>query len=149
MQTTANKRAPVLATAEIEISARPETVWDILTDFRRWPDWNPDVKAMSVDGPVAPGTEFNWRAGATIRSRLERVEQPALIAWSGRTLGVRALHTWRIESRDGAARVSTEESWEGLLPNLLRGPMRRMLRKSLESGLQHLKAEAERRERRG
>ena len=41
---------------EIEINAPAEKVWSVLTDFSKYPDWNPFVK--SVEGKVAVGTAF-------------------------------------------------------------------------------------------
>ena len=41
--------------------------------------------------------------------------------------------------------VSSEESWEGLLVRIFRGRMQKTLEESIDSGLGHLKAEAERR----
>jgi uncharacterized protein YndB with AHSA1/START domain len=37
-------QAPIKSKREIEIAAPPEVVWDVLTDFRQWPEWNPRVK---------------------------------------------------------------------------------------------------------
>jgi uncharacterized protein YndB with AHSA1/START domain len=34
-----NERAPVVGASEIEISATPEAVWEVLTSFERWPSW--------------------------------------------------------------------------------------------------------------
>ncbi len=141
----ANRQAPVFAESEVEIAAGPEAVWDVLTDFERWPSWNPDVKSLSVNGEVAPGTRFRWKAGgASITSTLERVERPRLVAWTGRTFGASAIHVYRLDGRDGATVVHTEESFAGPLARLLRGRLQTTLQKSLETGLHHLKAEVER-----
>ena len=67
------------------------------------------------------------------------------MAWTGSTLGIKAIHVWRLESIGEKTRVITEESWEGLLPHILTGPMRKMLQRSIDSGLMYLKAEVERR----
>jgi uncharacterized protein YndB with AHSA1/START domain len=141
-----DESAPAVASSKIEIAAPPGVVWDVIADFDSWPEWNPEVRSMSVDGPVSKGTRFKWRAGpGTITSTLQRVERPDLIAWTGKTLGMEAIHVWRFEPRDGGTLVSTRESWAGLLPRLLRGPMRKALQESLDDGPPHLKAEAERR----
>lgn len=143
---TINESAPVVAAGEIKIAAGPEIVWDVLAAIDRWPTWNPDVKAVSLNGQVAEGTEFRWKSGpGTIISTIRSVEQPRLLAWTGKTFGIRAIHVWRLESRDGHTVVRTEESWEGLMARILRRSMVRMLENAIDSGLAHLKAEAERR----
>jgi uncharacterized protein YndB with AHSA1/START domain len=138
--------APVSSRREIQVSAPPEVVWEVLTDFGRWPEWNPEVKSMSFEGPLAPGSMFRWKAGpGTIVSTLEEVDRPRYVRWRGRTMSIGALHEWRLEERDGGTRVETEESFPGLLARLLRGSLQKQLDGALEEGLEHLKHEAERR----
>ena len=142
----ANENAPVRGTAEIEVDAPPKVAWEVLTRFENWPNWNPDVKSMSFPGPLAPGTEFRWKAGpGTIVSTLERVEAPNYIAWRGRTLTIDAYHEWWLEPRDGGTQVRTQESFSGLLARLLRRTLQKTLDRSLEDGLERLKRESERR----
>jgi uncharacterized protein YndB with AHSA1/START domain len=136
--------APVIVEAEVEIAAPPEAVWEVLTDFARWPSWNPNVKSMSFEGEVAEGSVFRWKAGpGTITSTIRGVERPRLIGWTGRTLGMDAVHLYRLTPRDGSTRVQTEESFAGPVARLARGPLRTMLRKSLAAGLERLKARVE------
>ena len=141
-----NENAPVRAAAEVEIGRPPQVVWEVLTRFENWPNWNPEVKSMSFPGPLAPGTEFRWKSGpGTIVSTLERVEVPNYIAWRGRTLTIDAYHEWWLEPRDGGTQVRTQESFSGLLARLLRRTLQKTLDRSLEDGLERLKREAERR----
>jgi uncharacterized protein YndB with AHSA1/START domain len=138
--------APVKSRGEIQIAAPMEVVWDVLTRFEQWPQWNPDVKSVSFDGPLAPDSEFRWKAApGTIVSTLERVEPPRFIRWRGRTMSVKAIHEWRLEPRDGGTLVETEESFSGMLARLLRAQLQKTLDKSLVEGLEHLKRETERR----
>ena len=58
-----NESAPVVGRSELEIAAPPDAVWEVLTAFERWPSWLRDVKSMSIEGPVAAGTVFRWKAG--------------------------------------------------------------------------------------
>jgi len=141
-----NQDAPALARSETEIAADPETVWKLLTAFESWPSWNPDVSSVTLEGGLEEGSTFRWNAGrATIRSTISKVERPRLIGWTGRTIGIQAVHVWRLEPSHGGTLVQTEESWEGLPVRILRGKMQRSLQKAVDGGLEHLKAEAERR----
>jgi hypothetical protein len=103
---------------------------------------------MLFDGPLAPGSEFRWKAGpATIVSTLREVEPPGRISWLERTLFIRAVHGRRLEPRDGGTHVETEKRYSGFLARLLRGPLQKTLDAALEEGVQRLKLEAERRAR--
>jgi uncharacterized protein YndB with AHSA1/START domain len=140
-----NQEAPVIGRSELEIAAPPERVWVVLTDFPHWPTWNADVKAMQFDGFVAPGSTFRWKAGpGTITSMIALVEPPRLIAWTGKTLGIKAIHFWRLEAQSGSTLVRTEESYDGLLARIFSGWMQKTLDGALERGLRYLKAEVER-----
>jgi hypothetical protein len=44
---------------EIGISASPSRVWEVLTDFPRYPDWNPFV--LEVQGEVYQGAPIHYR----------------------------------------------------------------------------------------
>ena len=139
-----NEQAPVVSRSEIEIAASPEVVWGVLTAFERWPSWNRDVKSMTMEGDVAPGSVFRWKAGpGTITSTIQRVEPPRLIAWTGTTFGVKAIHFWHLEQRNGKTFVRTEESYEGLVARLLRRSLQKTLDRALANGLGWLKAEVE------
>jgi uncharacterized protein YndB with AHSA1/START domain len=139
----ASPGAPVRSRREIDIAAPAEVVWEVLTDFDRWPQWNPEVKSMSWDGPLAPGSVFRWKAGpGTIVSTLEEVDRPRYVRWRGRTMSIAAIHEWRFEDRDGGTHVETNESFSGVLARLLRGSLQKQLDRALEEGLQHLTREA-------
>lgn len=141
-----NRKAPVLTKGEVEIAAVPETVWKVLATLDRWPDWNPAIKSVSVEGSVAKGTEFRWKAGSwKIVSVIQNVKRERLLAWTGRMMGIRAVHTLHLEPRGSGTLVLNEESWDGLVVRLFRRSLQKALDKASASGLEHLKAEAERR----
>ena len=137
--------ASVTGRAETQIDAAPEVVWEVLARLENWPSWNSDVKWMRFEGPLAPGTEFRWKAGpGTIVSRLDKVEAPRYISWHGRTLTIDAYHEWWLEPRGGGTFVRTEEAFFGTLARLLRRPLQKTLDKSFADALERLKREAER-----
>lgn len=141
-----NRNAPAIADGELRIDADPEIVFGVISGIDRWPSWNPDVKSVSVEGPVQPGTVFRWKAGpSTLTSTLRVVDPPREIAWTGTTMGIKAVHVFRFRVSDGGTMARSEESWEGLIARLLKGYSRRTLDKGIRSVLAHLKTEAERR----
>ena len=145
----ADRSAPVYGTGEVEVAGDPETVWAVLADIQRWPTWNPDITEVTVHGPIQPGTTFSWKSGpGTITSTFQVVDQPRELSWTGKTLGIPAIHVYRLlpsEQRPGHTVVWTEESWGGLLARLLRRRFTTTLNTAIGTGLARLKAEAERR----
>ena len=141
-----NRQAPAIAKAEGIIHAPLDLVWSVQTNLEQWQAWNPDVTTMDVRGPIKPGTAFLWKAGGvSIHSVLRVVESPRRIVWTGRTMGIHAVHAWNFQETEAGVHVLTEESFDGLLVKLLPGIMQRMLYSALEKGVQALKAESERR----
>ena len=45
----------------VDIDAPKELVWDVLTDFAAYPEWNPDVK---IEGTAQVGTKLTVHMGA-------------------------------------------------------------------------------------
>ena len=141
-----DRKAPVQFKGEVEIAADPETVWKVLATIDRWPDWNPDIKSVSLDGSVAKETRFRWKTGAwKIVSVIQNVKRARLLAWTGRMMGIKAVHAWHLEPRGAGTLVLNEESWDGLVARLLRRSLQKALDKANVSWLGYLKAEAERR----
>jgi uncharacterized protein YndB with AHSA1/START domain len=140
-----NRTAPVIAEAETEIAAPPERVFARLVDVERWPEWNHEVKTVKLEGGLQVGSVFRWKAGpGTITSTFQAVEPPSHVAWTGKTLSLKAVHIWTLEPTETGTRVRTAESFEGAAARLLRRVFQSMLQTELEKGLQALKDDLER-----
>jgi hypothetical protein len=140
-----NKSAPAIGEGEIQVAAPPERVWDVLSNIDGWPGWNRDVRSAKLEGPVAVGSVFRWRSGASsLVSTFQVVDRPREIGWSGKTMGIEALHVFRLEPEDGGTHVRSEESWDGLLARVLKGYSHKAIDRALRNALTALKQEAER-----
>ena len=73
--------------SEIEIDARAERVWEILMDFKSYPDWNPFVRR--IEGEAAHGErlrvtmQLEGRKSMVFKPRIKNHEPPREFRWLG------------------------------------------------------------------
>lgn len=136
--------APLCARNETMIQAPPDEVWSVLTDIEHWPEWQAGVSTAALEGELAAGATFRWKAnGLGITSTIQNLEPGRCIGWTGDSLGMQAIHHFRLEPQNGGTRVTTEESISGWLARILKLFDPNYLDKSLAGSLQALKARAE------
>jgi uncharacterized protein YndB with AHSA1/START domain len=130
--------------ASITINAPTQKVWDALTDFNRWPEWQKSVSEATFNGSLAIGSVINWKGGGMrIASTLTDLEAPQRIVWEGKAFGMRAVHSWTLEKIDEGTIVSSEDALSGWLVVLITFFKPDFFQKTLEATLAELKAEAE------
>jgi len=139
---TINYNAPVTCNAEIFIPVPIDIVWDVQTNISEWSTWNKDVNHVQINESISIGSTFRWKAkGLKIISTFKEIKPQTDLTWTGRMLGIRAIHSWSFEKKEGGVLVKTEESFEGFIIKLMPFIFRKILRKSLQSSLDALYAE--------
>lgn len=114
-------------TSTIDVDAGPDRVWQVLTDFAAYPEWNPFI--VRAEGAIEPGARLSLRMqpasgrAVTLKPTLVEAAEGRRLRWSGR-LGVPGLfdaeHVFTIEPReDGTTRLSQDEEFRGALVPLL------------------------------
>lgn len=137
-------QATLSAQAEVGINASPEKVWAALTDIARWPEWQPGVTAAKLEGGLAVGGVFRWKAkGLGIVSTIRELERLKRIVWTGISPGMRAVHVWTFAATAAGTRVTTRESMSGWLAFILRVASPGFLEKSVTLSLKALKGRSE------
>jgi hypothetical protein len=136
--------------AEIEIQGPAERVWEVLTDFDAYQEWNPFM--VKASGTPQPGhrLEVHMRpAGRTTTFRPEVLEADPgrKLRWLGRLL-VPGLfdgeHSFTIEpAGPGRVRLTQHEEFRGLLAPLLLAMMAKPTLESFHRMNQALKARVE------
>jgi hypothetical protein len=136
----------------IEIDATPERVWEILTDFDSYPDWNPFIR--SAGGEAVRGEKLEVRIeppggrGMTFKPTVLVDEPGCELRWRGRLLlpGIfDGEHILRIEPLgDGRVRFEQAERFRGLLVPLF-GKTLEQTRRGFEEMNAALKHRAEHR----
>ncbi len=93
---------------EREMDARPEEVWNVLVDTRRWADWGPSVKEVeSSDRYIRRGTTGKIRTpvGLWLPFEITEYEEGSYWAWDVARIGATG---HRVEAVVGGTRVSFE-----------------------------------------
>jgi hypothetical protein len=114
---------------ETEIGAPPMTVWAVLTDLGRYPEWNPLFREAS--GEVAVGNTITLRSVHPAHGRLMTVKPKIVVAepgvelrWSAGLPGIiGGEHSFALTPRNGGTLLVQSESFRGLLAPFSRRTM--------------------------
>jgi len=104
-------------TTSIQINSNLETVWEILTDFDAYPNWNPFIK--SIEGEVAEGKKITARIGGmTFKPIVLVFEEKRELKWLG-NLWVKGLfdgeHRFLLTANKDGVLFEQSEKFSGLL----------------------------------
>jgi Polyketide cyclase / dehydrase and lipid transport len=103
----------------LDVDAEPDAVWRIWSDTAHWPDWNPTIKAISLDGAFATGTggSMSTSAGRTHSIRLASVNPPRAFRLDAKPLPASTFHfDCTIEPKaGGGCRIGQSISISGLM----------------------------------
>jgi hypothetical protein len=134
-----------------DIHASPERVWQILTDFTAYPQWNPFMPRAS--GSARRGERLTIRLqpvggrGTTFRPTVLEADPGKRLRWVGRVLvpGVfDGEHSFTIQPLgQGQVRLVQQEDYRGLLVPLLARSLDRRTLPAFEQMNQALKRRAE------
>jgi hypothetical protein len=110
-----------IISAAIEIGASPMTVWAIITDLGRYPEWNPLFREAS--GEIAVGERITLRSVHPTNGRMMTVKPTIVVAepgvelrWSAGLPGIiGGEHSFALTPRNGGTLLVQSESFRGLL----------------------------------
>ena len=136
---------------EIEIQASPDRVWEALTDFAAYPDWNPFI-VQAAGQPVSGARlelqmQLPGRRPTTFRPKVLEAAPAHRLRWLGHLL-VPGLfdgeHTFAIEpSGPGQVRLTQQEEFRGLLAPLILALIAKPTQEGFHQMNQALKARVE------
>ena len=134
--------------SEIAIDAPPERVWQVLTAFGAYPEWNPFIR--SIEGEAKVGSRLKIRIeppgarGMTFRPTVRAAEPARELRWLGRLLlpGLAdGEHRLALEPlAGGRSRFIQSERFSGLLVGLLKETLT-----ATERGFEHMNEALKRR----
>ncbi|MEO9868851.1 SRPBCC family protein [Ekhidna sp.] len=115
-----NENASIRDSHSTIINADIEKVWSILTDMENWPDWNPEVKKVTLDGDLSEGSTFKWTMGRTNgESQIQQVNKPSTLTWTSKAKWVKRIFVWSLESDEGQTIATVSASLQGTMVVLM------------------------------
>lgn len=130
----------------ILIHATPTIVWSILTEFKKYPEWNPFIK--SLKGSVAEGKQIEVQLpGMKFKPTVVTFKPEQEFAWLGH-LWIKGLfdgrHSFRlVDNNDGTTTFYHSENFSGILVPIFKQKLLKDTLKGFEHMNQKLKARAE------
>ncbi len=130
----------------IKINATPQEVWNVLTDFEKYAEWNPFVK--SITGEVKVGNEIKVELdGMTFKPTILTFDHASEFKWLGH-LWVKGLfdgeHKFRlIDNEDGTTEFHHSERFNGILVSLFSKSLDEKTKKGFERMNEELKQRVE------
>jgi hypothetical protein len=134
----------------VDIDASPRAVWQVLTDFPAYPDWNPFIR--TIEGQAILGTHLSvmiqpdGQKPMRFRPQVEAAEDAARFSWTGRVL-MRGLfdghHEFELHPHGEGTRLLHREYFSGLLVPLIWKKLEQPTRAGFEAMNRALKARAE------
>ena len=135
-----NNKAPVVCRRQVTIYASAKVVYHALSQINEWVLWQPEIKKAKLKGFPKAGAAFQWISGGSkINSIIHTASPYHAFGWSGKALGIYAIHNWYIDEQSDHTVVHVEESMQGLLAFMFRKNIKKKLAKGMENWLQFLK----------
>ena len=135
---------------EIDIDAKPEVVWQVLTDLDRYPEWNPFITSAvgtpEVGDKLLNRMEPPGGKAMTFKPQVTVVEDGKTFEWLG-TLGFSGVfdgrHRFDIEASPTGTKLIQSESFDGVLVRFMRKSLDTQTKAGFEAMNVALKARAE------
>lgn len=111
----------------VNVRAKPEILWNLLTDAAGFPAWNSTV--TSIDGEIAKGNRLALRVPAApervFKPKVIELEPGRRMVWSdGMAPMFRGVRTFTLEPReDGSTDFTMVEVFSGLMVPMIAGSL--------------------------
>ncbi len=131
----------------IEIAAPRATVWGVMADVERWPEWTPTMTSVErLDGgPFAVGSRVRIRQPRlpTAVWTVTAFEPERYLEWQNASPGLESLAGHRLEGAAGGTRVTLSLRWRGWVAPVLRLFYGRLARRYVQTEAEGLKQRCE------
>lgn len=124
---------------EVFIPAKPDEIWQVLTDAESHPEWN--TQMISINGRLAPGERPRIRVNAPIgktfsfgfKGKIVSFDKGRRLAWEGGIPGVlNGQHYWELMPEENGTRVVHGEKFTGVFSPFMTSNLLKKMKHSYE-----------------
>lgn len=131
----------------IDINAKPECVWDVLTDVERWPEWTSSVNSVQklTEGPLAKGSRtriFQPKVPPAVWTVTE-IDPGRFFEWETSSPAINSVARHRVEATSTGSRVTLSVEQTGLFAVLIGFWLKRISLKYVRMEAEGLKKRSE------
>ena len=136
---------------KINIDCPPEKVWKILTDFDKYPEWNPMIK--SIEGELKRRNRLKVRleikgmSKMTIKPRVATFHSEKSFSWLGHLLIIGLFdghHIFELnQNQDGSTEFIHREQFSGVMVLLMKKTLKTKVAGAFEEMNRNLKSTCE------
>lgn len=132
----------------IEIDAPRKTVWAVMIDVERWPEWTPTTTSVELldPGPFVVGSRARIRQPRlpVVIWTVTTLEAERYFEWQNVAPGVKSVAGHRVDATgSGRTRVTLSLGWSGWLAPLLRLLYGKLSRRYVQTEAERLKRRSE------
>ena len=110
---------------EIFIAAPIDKVWNELTSFETWKDWNPTVKEVKGSSAIGDKLTITMLANEcdekTYKAEVVECEAPKTFRWRAKMMAGFIFtndRIFKLEEQDGGTKVTNTEAFSGLMAKM-------------------------------
>jgi hypothetical protein len=134
----------VKAEYRVEVESSAERLWDILADVKSWPEWQGTSYVDPPAGPLEKGSTFVAELGGHRWDlTVTEADRPSRLVWTGRQMGLKAVHEWEFAEADGRTQVTSRDSVSGWMLLFVHSMVEKKVSETDEQWPAKLKSRAE------
>ncbi|MGH3424907.1 MAG: SRPBCC family protein [Nocardioidaceae bacterium] len=127
-------------TYAVKIAALPASIWAVLTDVERWPEWTPSMTLIRRldDGPFAVGSRARVEqpGSRTLVWTVTELEPDRSFVWTASTTGITLTARHQLSEADSSVSVDNSlvaDGWAArIVTAMIGGRLRRYVRMETE-----------------
>ena len=126
----------ISAEHEVILRSTAQALWPLLFNIEQWPQWNPSIHRVGLQGPIQVGCLFKWKyLNFNFDSEIYTLKHQDRMAFTLKRLGSHGNLMIRLTPVHTGVHIKLRGQLHGLLPTIFKRRSKRQLDKMLQTFL--------------